>query len=292
MAITISKETTGITEPLRKNGYVDYLLVLNGRFAQGVTPANNAAALFWKAVGPAEIRPGDRQQYFALLGIPPPPEKGDYLVGLDKYLTRSQDKTRGKYGNIKGKTKGDTSPLLHPAMTRPWSKQEFAELAALLAAREKPLALVVEASKRPRRDDPLFSEKEGILSVILLPALLQYHDAAEALLARAMLRISEGQPAAAWDDLLTCHRLARLIGQGPTLAEILYAVDLDGLADAGDRALLQSVKLSAPEVAKMRSGSPGAASLVQARRLHQRYRAIPLPRRHRPGRAGRDFGGG
>ena len=151
VAITISKETTGITEPLRKNGYVDYLLVLNGRFTQGVTPANNAAALFWKAAGPAEIRPGDRQQYFALLGIPPPPEKGDYLVGLDKYLTRSQDKTRGKYGNIKGKTKGDTSPLLHPAMTRPWSKQEFAELAALLAAREKPLALVVEASKRPRR---------------------------------------------------------------------------------------------------------------------------------------------
>ncbi len=200
--------------------------------------------------------------------------------------------TRGKYGNIKGKTKGDTSALLHPAMKRPWSKQEFAELAALLAAREKPLALVVEASKRPRRYDPLFTEKEGILSVILLPALLQYHDAAEALLARAMLRISEGKPAAAWDDLLTCHRLARLVGQGPTLADILYAVDLDGLACAGDQVLLQSVKLSAAEVAKVARGSPGAASLAQARRLHQCYRAIRLPRRHRPGRPGRDFGGG
>ena len=274
VAITISKETTGITEPLRKNGYVDYLLVLNQRFAQGVTPQNNASALLWTAVGPDEVRPEDRQQYFGLLGIPPPAEKGDYLAGLDKYLTRSQDKTRGKYGSIKGKTKGDTSALLHAAMTRPWSKQEFAELAALLAAREKSLALVVEASKRPERYDPLFTEKEGILSVILLPALLQYHDAAEALLARAMLRIGEGKPAAAWDDLLTCHRLARLIGQGLTLAEILYAVDLDGLACAGDQVLRQSAKLSPAEVAKFRAdlqGLPPLPKLVDCVNVAERF---------------------
>jgi hypothetical protein len=253
VAITISKETTNITEPRRKNGYVDYLLALNGHFGQGVTPENNAAVLFWKAVGPGEVRPEDRQQYFALLGVPALPEKGAYLADLDKYLTRLQDKTRLKHGKIKGKTTGHTSNLLHPAMKRPWSKQEFAELAARLEASEKALALVAEASKRPKRYDPLFSEKEDILSVLLLPALLQYHDAAEALLARAMLRISEGKPAAAWDDLLTCHRLARLVGQGPTLADILYAVDLDGLACAGDQVLLQSAKLSAADVAKFRA---------------------------------------
>jgi hypothetical protein len=274
VAITISKETTAIVEPRRKNGYVDYVLALNQHFGQGVTPENNAAVLFWKAVGPDEVREDDRQQYFGSLGIPPLAEKGDYLAGLDKYLTRSQDKTRIKHGKIKGKTKGDTSPLLHAAMKRPWSKQEFADLAARLAASEKPLALLVEASKRPKRFDPLFTEKEGILSVFLLPAVLQYHDAAEVLLARAMLRTGEGKSAAAWDDLLACHRLARLVGQGPTLADILYAVDLDGLACASDQVLLQSVKLSAAEVAKFRAdlqGLPPLPKLVDRIDVTERF---------------------
>jgi hypothetical protein len=261
VAIAISKETTAIVEPRRKNGYVDYLLALNQRFGQGITPENNAAVLFWKAVGPEEVREEDREQYFRLLGIPPLPEKGDYLAKLDKYLTRSHDETRIKHGKITGKTAGHTSALLHPAMRRPWSKQEFAELAARLDASEKSLALLVEASKRPKRYDPLFTEKEGILSVFLLPAILQYHDAAEAVLARAMLRIGEGKPAAAWDDLLTCHRLARLVGQGPTLADVLYSVDLDGLACAGDQVFLQSVKLSAADVAKFRADLQGLPPL-------------------------------
>ncbi len=51
MAITISKETTGITEPLRKNGYVDYLLVLNGRFGQGVTPAEQCGRALLESRG-------------------------------------------------------------------------------------------------------------------------------------------------------------------------------------------------------------------------------------------------
>ena len=55
--ITISKETTYITEPLRKDGYVDYVAALNERFRAGVTPENNAAVPFWKAMGPGEIFP-------------------------------------------------------------------------------------------------------------------------------------------------------------------------------------------------------------------------------------------
>ena len=47
---------------------------------QGVTPENNAAVLFWKAMGPAVISKGYRERYFQMLGIPPLPEKGDYFV--------------------------------------------------------------------------------------------------------------------------------------------------------------------------------------------------------------------
>ncbi len=87
---TISKETTYITEPLRKDGFVDYVAALNQRSSQGVTPENNAAVLFWKAMGPEEIEPEYRDKYFQMLGIPPLPEKGDYFVDLEQYLARKR----------------------------------------------------------------------------------------------------------------------------------------------------------------------------------------------------------
>src|SRR6516225_3610527 len=38
---TISKETTYVTEPLDRYGYIDYARALNQRLSQGVTPENN-----------------------------------------------------------------------------------------------------------------------------------------------------------------------------------------------------------------------------------------------------------
>ncbi len=89
--ITISKETTYITEPLRKDGYVNYAAALNQRYREGATQENNAAVLFIKAMGPGEINPKHRDEYFKLLGIPPHPEKGDYYISLDKYAQRLKD---------------------------------------------------------------------------------------------------------------------------------------------------------------------------------------------------------
>ncbi|MCP3692794.1 MAG: hypothetical protein GY917_11410, partial [Planctomycetaceae bacterium] len=39
--ITISRETTRITQPLDDDGYVDYLQALNDQATEGVTPENN-----------------------------------------------------------------------------------------------------------------------------------------------------------------------------------------------------------------------------------------------------------
>jgi len=90
-AITISKETTYIAGPLRKDGYVDYVAALNEHFGRGVTPENNAAVLLWRAAGPAEIPKPDRERFFKMLGIPPLPEQGDYFVPFDGYVKRLKD---------------------------------------------------------------------------------------------------------------------------------------------------------------------------------------------------------
>lgn len=251
VAITISKETTYITGPLRKDGYVDYVAALNERFRAGVTPENNAALPFLKAMWPGGINnPKHRDEYYRMLGIEPLPEKGDYYVSLDKYAERSSGEQKPT-----AKASEERANILlekrDQAMKRPWSKQEFPILAGWLAANEKPLALVLAASKRPRRYDPLISGDGSVIG-ILLPTVMQYREAARAFAARAMLRVGEGRVNEAWEDLLACHRLARLAGQGPTLIEGLVAFAVDGIACAADQALLQHVQLASAQIARLR----------------------------------------
>jgi acetyl esterase/lipase len=251
VAMTISKETTYITEPLRSDGYVNYVAALNQRLREGVTPENNAAVPFLKAMGPGEIGPQYRDEYFRLLGIGPLPEKGDYYVDADKYAKASKDAGRPVTGEEEKQWQDIYTAQVTPAMKRAWSKKEFPLLAGWLAANEKPLALLVEASKRPRRYDPLYPENGSVLAA-LLPQLNQYREAARVLTARAMLRVDEGKLDEAWADLLACHRLARLVGQGSTLIDALVAIAMDRLACGGDQGLLQA-RLTPAQIARMRA---------------------------------------
>ena len=55
-AIVVSKETTYITEPLRKDGYPDYIRYINDKLSEGVTPDNNAVVLIDKDNNPRGTR--------------------------------------------------------------------------------------------------------------------------------------------------------------------------------------------------------------------------------------------
>src|SRR5439155_26704643 len=84
---TVSPQTTYVTGPLDKDGYVDYVTSLNERLSQGITPENNANVLIWQALGP---RPegGDPmpEEYWKWLGIAAPPEEGEHFVSYRHYL--------------------------------------------------------------------------------------------------------------------------------------------------------------------------------------------------------------
>ena len=72
-------------------------------------------------------------------------------------------------------------------------------------------------------------------------------------MARAMLRLGDGKVEEAWADLLTCHRLARLLGRDSvTVIQALVAQTAIATALAGDQALLQHVNLAATQAEKMR----------------------------------------
>jgi hypothetical protein len=249
---TVSEQTTRITQPLHPDGSVDYVAALNERQRQGVTPENNAAVLFWKAVGPEEIQPEYRTKYFRMLEIRPLRRKGDYFVTLDNFVDGRLSPAEASDMEAKSAARYDASDRLNLARQRPWSPAEFPLLAEWLAANEKPLSLLIAASKRPRRFDPLCCRERTSLMSVPLPANLIYRDVAEALCARATWRLSEGRVAEAWDDLLACHRLARLAGQSATTIEAFTAFTVEETACDGDRALLQHARLTAAQIAGMR----------------------------------------
>jgi hypothetical protein len=244
---TVGKETTYITGPLDKDGYPDYAAALNERLRQGVTPENNAVVLLWKAMGPRPDGVTMPPEFFALLGIPAPSEKGAYFIDLRRYV-----KEHLKVESGKGQEEIDEQA--NHGLQRPWTANEHPRLASWLEANEKPLALVVEASKRPHYFSPLVPGKtvkrSSALIGALVPGVQQCRQFADALATRAMLRVAQGAEDAAWQDLLACHRLGRLVGRGATLIEELVGVAVDRVASRADLAFLDRTRPDANRIVK------------------------------------------
>ena len=249
--VTIAKVTTVITRPLRKDGYPDYVAALNESGGKDVSPQDNAVVLLWQAIGPAPMSAEDRAEYFRLLAVPVPPAKGAYFVALDSFIKQDASRKGLDAAGLEAESV-KVSDELEVALKTPWSEKDHPLLAAWLAVNEKPLQLVVEASRRPKFFDPLVTdEKSGLIAALLPLAQFEQH-LVRALVARATLRLREGKTGAAWGDLLAVHRVARLTGRGSFLVEALVADTYDGIACGGDQALLQSTRLTPVDAMRMR----------------------------------------
>jgi hypothetical protein len=243
--LPIGKETTYVTGPLDKEGYVDYEAALNDRLGKGITPEKNANVLIWKALGPKPEGLAMPPEYFRLLGIEEPPERGEYFVSMSQY---AKERLKLELGEQISTIEDEKSR----ASKRPWTAKELPEIAGWLKANEKPLALVVEATKRPDYFNPVVTRKtekgSGGLIGALLPTLQKCREIATALAARAMLHVSEGRFDEAWQDLLACHRLGRLVARGGSLVELLVGIAIDSVASNAELAFLDRAKLSTKQV--------------------------------------------
>ncbi len=247
--VTVSPETTFITGPLREDGTVDYLAALNEMGSKGVTPDNNAAVLLVQVVGPGEIPEAIRERFFKMLGIAPVPQDGKYLEPLYKYLERKLPQP-GETAGADDRPRPDEAAEKQQseAMERPWTKEELPLVAEWLAENEKQLDLVVAATKRERFYAPLLTGHErGPVIDALLPLAPPSREAARGLQVRAMYRVKAGEVEKAWEDLLACHRLARLVSEGPTVVEGLFAIAVDGIGLQGDTVLAHEGKLTAEQ---------------------------------------------
>lgn len=227
--IAISKKTTYLLQPLDAYGYVDYLAALNQMASQGVTPENNAGVLIVRAVGLSSFKAAERVQFCKLLKIEPLPEQGTYLTEFGAFVEKKAGRPPTK------KEEAD----LHNAMEEPWSQSDFPLVAEWIAGNEKPLDLVVEGTRRPKCYLPLLDGGDLGLAGVPMPVEHLSRSAGRALAARAMLRLGEGNVAKAEQDLLACHRLARLIGSTPFIVGALVAIAIDAVAFEGDFRLME-----------------------------------------------------
>lgn len=231
---TPGKDTTYVTGPLDADGCVDHPAALNARLAEGVTPGTNANVLLWKALGPRpEGGAGMPAEYFRLMGVAPPPDDGSYFASLADHERRAG--VTGLYDQAAAAAKA------------PWAADRYPHVAAWLKANEAPLAVVLEAANRPKYFNPLLptvkdGKSNGLISC-LLPSVQKSRELVLALTARAMLRAGSGDPAAAWQDLMACHRLARHVGRGGTLIEGLVAIAVDAVTCRADVGLLAAPNL-------------------------------------------------
>jgi hypothetical protein len=239
--VPVGKDTTFVSGPLDEDGYIDYEAALNEQLGKGITPEKNANALLWKALGPQPEMPPN---FFALLGIEEPPAQGDYFIGLREY---AKDRLKLKQGAV-----GALSDQQTRAVKRSWTAKDYPEIAEWLKANEKPLAIAVEATRRPDYFNPLVCpekerETQGLIAAPL-PSVQKCRDVANALAARAMFAVNEGKFDEAWQDLLACHRLGRLVARGGSLIESLAGIAINHTASVADLAYLERAPLSVKEV--------------------------------------------
>jgi hypothetical protein len=246
---TVSPETTYVTGPLDNDGYVDYVTALNERMRGNIKPEENANVLLWQALGP---HPEDKtwsEEYFVWLGAPRPPENGEYFVWYKDYLEKLE-----KNGELDSEKREDLVNRMYKAAVWPWLAQDEPELAEWLKRMEKPLAVAIAATRRPKYYNPLVPQpskdgSRGMAAFSLLPSAQACRGIGHALACRAMLRLKDGKTEEAWQDLLACHRLGRLVARGGDLLELLAGISIDGMAHKAVTFLYRS-KLTSDEIRK------------------------------------------
>ena len=235
---TVGPQTTYVTEPVDGFGVVDYVAALNDRMATDVTPEANANVLIVRALGPHPEGGTMPPEYYRRLGIPSPPEQGEYLVTWDKYfgahLKTPPDDVLGLIGGNASDWQKQWSDRFDRTTKWPWRRADHPEIADWLKVNEKPLALMVEAGKRPAYYNPLVSKSADPTAArligSLLPTVQMCRAAGLALACRAMARAGEGDYEGAWQDLLACQRLGRTLARGGTIIEDLVGIALVAIA--------------------------------------------------------------
>ena len=93
---------------------------------------------------------------------------------------------------------------------------------------------------------------DGSLLGILMPNLADFRDIARALCFRAQIQAAKEQYSEAFDDLITCYKFGRLIGQGEkNIIEQLVGIAVQVIAISNTRSILTEYELDSQQLATL-----------------------------------------
>ncbi|TWT39250.1 hypothetical protein [Blastopirellula retiformator] len=223
--IQIGKETTHIEGPLDADGNVDYLKAMNARLKEGVEPENNAVIELWLAAGPdywAAENIGTRD-FFGEIGLRRFPSYDPFLVDWQDFAlpppTEKADDEDVDY-ELENKQYYELENRLLEATARPWTDEEFPQMAKWLKRNEKPLQHIEKAVERDHFYEPVcwsLGSLEYEMYEVAEPTVEIAVNAADLLAARAMHRLGAGDLSGAAEDAVRLHRLAGLVCTSPTV---------------------------------------------------------------------------
>jgi hypothetical protein len=227
--------TTRIVQPRLPDGRIDYAVAIDTFFSRGVTPQNNAAVPLLQALGRQAI--SDRQPVNGVtdaLGMPPVPEAGEYFIAYeDSTRTRRPPAT-----NEAIDFSLPYAPSAYPTEVTP-------EIREWVKANERVLPKIIEATRRRRFFIPLFAGHRTVTLVeVQLKHVKALKEVGAVLHARALMRLEAGNGAGFTEDILTVHRIARLLGQSSTMVERVVAMAIEVSASLADVAAARSGKLT------------------------------------------------
>jgi len=211
------QETTYVTEPLRADGYVDYVAALNRtllrrRDASEQTPPSPSGRPWGRRRSTRRSASGTSSCSHCRAS-----EEGPYLVRSIKFFPQHIDGELPNGGDSENTARSDDAQKQFDRSQRsPWSKGDFPAVAALLEKNDKALRVVIDGVQRPRFYSPVVTvDGDSLANMELILGLSESREVLRQLTSRAMLRLGSGSIDGAWQDVMAGHRFARLLGQRP-----------------------------------------------------------------------------
>ncbi len=140
MLITVSQQTTALTQPLRSDGYVDYVAAVNQMRSEAVDVEDNAALLVLEAWGPKCLDLVDAERFYKIAQIEPLSPKGEYFVTIGEFTEGHIERQERR--NKPALVRRRIDEAYEQARSRPWSEDEFPQIAQWLRDNQRPLELI------------------------------------------------------------------------------------------------------------------------------------------------------
>ncbi|MDR0520346.1 MAG: hypothetical protein LBH00_00680 [Planctomycetaceae bacterium] len=274
--LQISTLTTGITEPFKPDGTLDYFGAYEKQRAYKFSPPEeNGMRDVIAALGPAVLEQAALIAEYTwdeiVSGKPQQDRGGSYnwyeqyykplctAMYIDPEAEPKYLKSPAWESVIQKLHKGDKEwndekqkELREKLATAPWKSADQPETAAWLKERSPVLDLVSKTVRKPHYVE--WQRREDWMCWILLPAAQAQRTFARELRIRIMERVGRGDIDGAFDDAMSILHLAKHLKRAEFCVTKLVGLSCDDLAVESVKVILEQGKPSAEQLAKFAAG--------------------------------------